>query len=452
MHNSKRYAVVGQGQWPVGGLLLAKMVGLVGLAGLVGLVGLVGSAAALTKTQAEDGAAVYKTVLKSTVWIYSKRGNVASSGSGVLVDQQRRLVLTNFHVVAFDDSVSVLFPIYRDGKLVAEREAYLDRLRQGRTLRGRVLSRDRERDMAIVQLDDLPPGVQAIALAEEPVSPGQSVHSVGNAGASGALWGYVPGRVRQVYDKRWKSKLDGKVLTFAARVVETDSPTNPGDSGGPLVNDKAQLVGLTQGGNLDARNVSIFIDLSEIRSYLNSREIRNLAGGTASTADPSGPGGPSGGTVKESIRPTALQVRDRAKLFGADALTKANAQIQELFDKHKLDLLIETYPAPPNDDPERVGKLTASEREAYFRGWMRERMNAERVRGVGVLICQRPTYLYIDVAEPARATITPMQVKELIATTVGHFKNKDFDTGLTDLVRRVHDQLATTKPGSKQSD
>jgi len=441
----KRGVRLGVGRWAGGGLLLA------GLAGLLAL----GGRPALALAQGEDGASVYKTVLKSTVWIYSKRGNVASSGSGVLVDQPRRLVLTNYHVVSTSDTVSVLFPIFRDGKLVAEREAYLDRLRQGRALRGRVLSVDRERDMAIVQLDDLPSGVQAISLAEEPVSPGQSVHSVGNAGASGALWGYVPGRVRQVYDKRWKSKLDGKILTFAARVVETDSPTNPGDSGGPLVNDKAQLVGLTQGGNLDARNVSIFIDVSEIKSYLNSREIRNLAGGSVASSGSGGSGG-SGGTVKGPARAAALPIRDRAKLFGAQALSQANAQIEQLFAKHKLDLLIETYPAPPNDDPERVSKLSASEREAYFRGWMRERMNAEQVRGVGVLICQRPTYLYIDVAEPARSAISPALVKELISTTIGHFKNKDFDTGLSELVRRVSDQLATATPTPtptpKQSD
>jgi uncharacterized membrane protein YgcG len=79
-------------------------------------------------------------------------------------------------------------------------------------------------------------------------------------------------------------------------------------------------------------------------------------------------------------------------------------------------------------------------------------MNAEQVRGVGVLICQRPTYLYIDVAEPARGAISPALVKELISTTIGHFKNKDFDTGLSELVRRVSDQLATATPTPKQSD
>ena len=66
------------------------------------------------------------------------------------------------------------------------------------------------------------------------------MHSIGNPGTSGALWVYTPGKVRQVYSKKWKAKLDERnIHTFQAKVIETDSPTNPGDSGGPLVNDRA---------------------------------------------------------------------------------------------------------------------------------------------------------------------------------------------------------------------
>ena len=59
-------------------------------------------------------------------------------------------------------------------------------------------------------------------------------------------------------------------------MIETDSPTNPGDSGGPLVNDKAELVGVTQGGALDAESISIFVDLSEVKRLMNRRSVQLL--------------------------------------------------------------------------------------------------------------------------------------------------------------------------------
>ena len=108
-------------------------------------------------------------------------------------------------------------------------------------------------------------------LAAESPDPGQTVHSLGNPGRSGALWVYTPGKVRQVYSKTWKAKLDDRTHTFEARVIETDSPTNPGDSGGPLVNDKGELVGVTEGGATDAQLLSLFVDLSEVKKLLRRR-------------------------------------------------------------------------------------------------------------------------------------------------------------------------------------
>src|SRR5207302_618016 len=101
------------------------------------------------------------------------------------------------------------------------------------------------------------------------------------------LWVYAPGRVRQVYRKRWQAKAGDETFTFEARVIETDSPTNPGDSGGPLVNDQGELVGVTQGGAFDARGLSYFIDVAEVRSFLAGR-----LGDTAAAADPPKPAAP----------------------------------------------------------------------------------------------------------------------------------------------------------------
>jgi len=69
---------------------------------------------------------------------------------------------------------------------------------------------------------------------------------------------YTSGTVRQVYRKKWVAGDEHKVFHLDAEIVETQSPTNAGDSGGPLVNDRAELVGVTQGGTLRGDLVNFF--------------------------------------------------------------------------------------------------------------------------------------------------------------------------------------------------
>ncbi len=328
---------------------------------------------------AEDSSKVYQTVLKSIVWIHSARdkGKVAT-GTGTLIDKQRRLILTNFHVVGTNDRVTVLFPAYRGMKLIAERDYYVDRLRREGGIRGRVVVRDRTHDLAIVQLESLPENIQALPLAADGVAPGQSVHSVGNPGDSGALWVYTPGRVRQLYHKKWKAQLGEDTVHFEADVIETDSATNPGDSGGPLVNDKAQLVGVTQGGAINARLLSTFIDVTEVKALLNSREIKAL------------------GTAPREKAQT-FEVRDRAKFFSEEAVKKANDEIGALAAKYNCEILVETFVAPPEGKVEKVKAMSNEERAKFFKEWAEERIKAENVNGLYVLVCRTPTHLYVEV-------------------------------------------------------
>src|SRR5205085_2336106 len=134
-----------------------------------------------------------------------------------------------------------------------------------------------------------------------------------NPGGSDALWVYTPGRVRQVYHKRWAAKVGNQELHFEAEVIETDSATNPGDSGGPLVNDAGELVGVTQGGALKANLLSTFIHVNEVKRFLNTQDVRRVRG----------PGGdePSRG---ESSRREPLAVKDGGHFFSAEAVKQAD--------------------------------------------------------------------------------------------------------------------------------
>jgi S1-C subfamily serine protease len=196
-----------------------------------------------------------------------------SAGTGSLIDRKNRLIVTNCHVVGQPEEVLIYFPEFANGELVAKRDDY--KRRPG--LRGRVVLREERIDLALIQIDSLPNDVKVLQLAPASARPAQQVHSVGNPGASAALWIYSPGRVRQVFRDTWKvfDDLDNKTYTYNGMKLETDSPINPGDSGGPLVNDRGLMVGVAHATQLDAQNMSSFIDVTEVRGLIQ-RYYQNL--------------------------------------------------------------------------------------------------------------------------------------------------------------------------------
>ena len=223
--------------------------------------------------QTESGEKIYQRTLRGTTWILGIRNDGAATGTGALIDVNHKWVITNFHVAGEANRVLVFFPRFREGKLIAERSEYQDLLRKGGGTPAKVVYRDQRRDLVLLELESVPHGAEVIHLARQSPSPGQRVHSVGNPGKSGALWLYTQGTVRQVYEKRWRVREGNSTLEFSARVVETQSPTNPGDSGGPLVNDQGDLVGVTQGMAIDASLLSLFIDVSEVKAFLAANKI-----------------------------------------------------------------------------------------------------------------------------------------------------------------------------------
>lgn len=376
-----------------------------------------------------DGAQVYQGVLKSIAWIHSPRGQGKSAtGTGSLVDRQQRLILTNYHVVGDGDRVSVMFPIHERGKLIAEREQYIARVRAD-GIRGRVVARDRRRDLALIELDRLPDGVVPITLARDSAKPGQNVHSVGNPGGSGALWVYTPGKVRQAYHKKWKAKLGDQVASFEAQVLETDSATNPGDSGGPLVNDRGELVGVTQGAAIDAHLISTFIDISEVKDFLSSKDVKVLLAPRP----------------KAPARSMPLTVQDNAKFFGGDAVIRANETIAELLKSRQFDFLVETYPTPPDGQHDKVKEMAPAERNKFFRAWARERIKTRSVQGVCILICRDPSSLFVETSEDAQPQFDDKAAKELADILLGKFRSKRYDEGLAAATAFVKEKLSAKK-------
>jgi S1-C subfamily serine protease len=234
-----------------------------------------------------EGSRVYEMVLKSTVWIAIPKeagpGRFAlAMGSGSLIDKANRIILTNYHVVAEandKEDLPVFFPKYKPGTqtLISDRDSYLEDLKAGKHLKGKVIYKNSKHDLALIKLNStpaLPSKVEQLPLAKAEPGPGDDVYSIGTPGAAGgAMFVFTPGHVRQVsHIKIQTAGKDGSGgFTLECMVIQTDSPTNPGDSGGPLCNGKGELVGVTQGFNPEGRGISIFVDLSEVKNAIKAQ-------------------------------------------------------------------------------------------------------------------------------------------------------------------------------------
>ncbi len=370
--------------------------------------------------EAGGGAKVYRQAVPSVVWVHSTRDRGLATGSGSLIDRDRRLILTNYHVVEDNPRATVFFPVFRDGQPIPEKQYYRDR-KDRLGIRGRVVAVDRQADLALIQIESVPAGVKAIPLAPASPEPGESVHSIGNAGKSDALWGYVRGTVRQVYRKKWKAQLEpNKVLTFEAKVVETDSATNHGDSGGPLLNDKGELVGVTEGGAVNAQLISTFVDVSEVKKLL--RRVR---------AD-------RPAVAEAEKRTTPVPVSDKAKLFSADAVKSAEEAVADLF-KKGLDLLIETYPSAPAEWIEKAKKANPAERQKLFRQWAVERLKAEKANGVIVLVCMDPKYVLVEIGDSVKGKFPDKYAQKVADAVLKGLRDKKPDEGLAEAIRLVRE-------------
>jgi serine protease Do len=136
------------------------------------------------------------------------------SGSGVVIDAARGLVLTNDHVIASASQVVVM-------------------LGNGRERVASQVRRDPKSDLALLVID--PSGlVQAEWGDSEVLDTGDWVLAIGQPfGLSGTVTaGIVSGKAR------------GIGIALYEDLIQTDAAINPGNSGGPLVNLKGEVVGI----------------------------------------------------------------------------------------------------------------------------------------------------------------------------------------------------------------
>lgn len=152
----------------------------------------------------------------------------SSLGSGVIVDGEKGIVLTNAHVIAGGDEIMV-------------------HLQDGRDFPARIRGVDPDFDIATLQITGAPK-LPALPLGDSSdLMPGETVIAIGNP------FGFthtVTTGVISALDRSIRNS--GGMLTG---LIQTDAAINPGNSGGPLLNIEGTLIGINTA--IDARGEGI---------------------------------------------------------------------------------------------------------------------------------------------------------------------------------------------------
>lgn len=174
------------------------------------------------KTVTDEGATgsddpILRRFFGSSPSAQPRQRTVRGTGSGFIINSSGQII-TNAHVVDGADTVSV-------------------RLKDGRTVEGKVLGEDPVTDVAVIKIEanNLP----AVALGNSDVlQPGEAVIAIGNPLG---LDNTVTAGIVSATDR---SSSDVGVPDKRVGFIQTDAAINPGNSGGPLLNARGEVIGM----------------------------------------------------------------------------------------------------------------------------------------------------------------------------------------------------------------
>ncbi len=183
-----------------------------------------------------------KTVTADSV-LYATRGGqkVAGMGTGVVVDR-RGYIVTNYHVIAGVDWLRVT-------------------LSDGGVHTARIVSFDRQADLAIIKVDaghplpEMPLGTSSDLMLAE------TVFAIGNA------YGYEDTVTCGIVSALHREVEVNKTQTYH-NLIQTDASINPGNSGGPLINLEGNVVGINVAIRAGAQRIGFAIPIDDARRVI----------------------------------------------------------------------------------------------------------------------------------------------------------------------------------------
>jgi S1-C subfamily serine protease len=252
------------------------------------------------------GNAVAAAQSAGVVLIEAETGSGIAAGTGMILTADGR-VLTNYHVVAGSDKVSVT---------VAD---------SGNTYTATVVGFDQARDVAVLQLKNAS-GLTTVTVDKDQVAVGDAIAAVGNASGGGELV-KAAGKVTATdqsltvsSDSPWGSSED------LSGLVETNARAVPGDSGGPMFDSQNEVLGMTTAGSTKDRTsyaVPIATALAVVDQIETGQDAGTVRVGPAGYLGIKVADAETGSTIGKTItQVVAGSPADKAGVVSGSKLTK----------------------------------------------------------------------------------------------------------------------------------
>ena len=234
------------------------------------------SNASLTKTSSvvtSDVSSVVENVMPSIVSITNmsvqevqnyfggtSKQESESAGTGIIISQNdsELLVVTNNHVVAGSDTLTVTFA-------------------DGNSVEANIKGTDSEYDVAVVAVpldsisEDTKKAISVATLGDSTeLKVGEPAIAIGNALGYGqsVTTGVISALNRSVSET---DQTTGEMTESSVKLIQTDAAINPGNSGGALVNMKGELIGMNTAKYVDStvEGMGYALPISDIQDIIN---------------------------------------------------------------------------------------------------------------------------------------------------------------------------------------
>lgn len=191
--------------------------------------------------QQVEGGVVTVTQKRLTIDLFLGRQlSETGTGTGIVIDDQGH-ILTNFHVVAGADQLTV---VGRDAKARS----------------ATVIGAFPENDIAVLRVDD-PSGLEPLPLGSAAAMlVGDPVVAIGNALGLDSSEPTVTTGILSAKNRTINTNT-GATLTG---LLQTDAAINPGNSGGPLLNEAGQVIGINTAIAGGAQNIGFAIPIDTV--------------------------------------------------------------------------------------------------------------------------------------------------------------------------------------------
>jgi len=172
---------------------------------------------------------------------FEQRQQQTSLGSGVIIDGDRGLILTNAHVIQRSGTITVV-------------------LEDQREYEARIVGADPDSDLAVLKIDSKEK-LPSIAMGEsDDLMIGETVIAIGNP--FGFSHTVTTGVVSAVHRS---IRADDRVYHD---FIQIDASINPGNSGGPLLNINGELVGVNTAIYAKAQGIGFAIPISKAKKIV----------------------------------------------------------------------------------------------------------------------------------------------------------------------------------------